>query len=231
MTVNVPDRPATREPAWPGVRRWPLAPGRDRGPVPTARDQDPSSRDADRVRALSRGQVEDRLGQLGDLYADTAGGKPWARERDRDDFLRGLAVDLRRPGFALLIAETTVVTGCAYGFPVDDRGAWWRGVRPDGSPSADPRRPAAPGRLFAISRIVVQPPVRTRHQGHDGNLARRLQRRLLADHDATAGITLVSRTDAGMLKALLSWGWREAEAATGGEPLPASPWHVLILDA
>ncbi|MCF4139438.1 hypothetical protein L1856_25725 [Streptomyces sp. Tue 6430] len=227
----MPDRPMIREPARPRVHRWPSGPGPGHGPGPASRDQDPSSWEADRVRALSRSQVEDRLGQLGDLYADTAGGKPWARERDRDTFLRGLAADVRRPGFALLVAETTVVTACAYGFPVDDRRAWWRGAGPVGDPPADLRRPAASGRLFAISRIVVQPAVRTRQQGRDGNLARRLQRRLLADHDATAGITLVNRTDAGMLKALLSWGWREAEKGDGGEPLPASAWHVLILDA
>ncbi|MET9501707.1 hypothetical protein ACFYO5_25810 [Streptomyces sp. NPDC006259] len=231
MTVTVPGRPTTPEPAWPGVHRWTPEATPDRRAVRTQRDQDPSPWEADRVRALSRSQVEDRLGELGDLYADTAGGKPCGRERDRDAFLRGLAGDVRRPGFALLVAETTLLTGCAYGFPVDDRGAWWRGVSPDGHLSADLRRLAASGQLFAVSRIVVQPAVRTRHQGRDWNLARRLQRRLLADHDAAAGITLVSRTDAGTLKALLSWGWRYAEGDAGDGPLPAAARHALILDA
>jgi hypothetical protein len=219
MTVNVPGRPTTPEPARPGAHRWPTEPLPDRRPGPTQR-----------VRALSRSQVEDRLQELGDLYADSSGGKPWARERDRDAFLRGLSGDVRRPGFAMLIAETTVLTACAYGFAVDDHGAWWRGLSPHGQVPADLRRLGASGRLFAVSRIVVQPAVRTRHQGRDWNLARRLQRRLLADHDASAGVTLVSRTDAGTLKAMLGWGWRYVEGDAGDEPLPAAPWHVLILE-
>ncbi|MEV5492386.1 hypothetical protein AB0L47_31185 [Streptomyces bobili] len=230
MTVNVPGRPTTPEPARPGGHRLPSERPPDRRPGSTQRDQDPSPWEADRVRALSRSQVEDRLQELGDLYADTCGGKPWARERDRDAFLRGLACDVRRPGFALLIAETTVLTACAYGFAVDDHGAWWRSLSPHGHVPADLRRIAASGRLFAVSRIVVQPVVRTRHQGRDWNLARRLQRRLLADHDASAGVALVSRTDAETLKAMLAWGWRYVEGDAGDEPLPAAPWHVLILE-
>ncbi|WP_281258611.1 hypothetical protein [Streptomyces phaeoluteigriseus] len=40
----------------------------------------------------------------------------------------------------------------------------------------------------------------------------------------------MSRTDAGTLKAMLGWGWRYVEGDAGDEPLPAAPWHVLILE-
>lgn len=227
MTVNVPDRPTTPELARPTAHGSASLPVEV--PRRTRRERGPSPWEADRVRPLSRSQVEDRLQELGDLYADTSGGEPWARNRDRDDFLRGLAADLRRPGFALLVAETTVLTGCAYGFPVDDHGPWWRGRNLGGQLPGNLLRLAASGRLFAISRIVVQPGVRTQHQTRDWNLARRLQRRLLADHDATAGVTLVNRTDAGTLSALRAWGWRRVAADVRGVTLPASPWQVLVL--
>ncbi|MFF3847214.1 hypothetical protein [Streptomyces sp. NPDC002328] len=224
MTLNVPDRPTAPE--------SPTAPelaGSVEAPRRTRRERGPSPWEADRVRPLTRSQVEDRLAELGDLYADTAGGDPWAWNRDRDDFLRGLAADLRMPGFALLVAETTVLTGCAYGFPVDDRGPWWRCRGLGGRLPGNVLRLAASGQLFAVSRIVVQPGVRTSHQTRDWNLARRLQRRLLADHDAAAGVTLVHRADAGTLAALRAWGWRRVGADALEVSLPASPWHVLVL--
>ncbi|MGW1802155.1 hypothetical protein ACWCQN_41225 [Streptomyces sp. NPDC001984] len=82
---------------------------------------------AERVRPLTRGQVADRLQELGDLYAETSGGDPWAWNQARAAFLRHLAADARRPGFSLLIAETTALTGYAYGFPTGGAGPWWAG--------------------------------------------------------------------------------------------------------
>ncbi|MEV6289437.1 hypothetical protein AB0M41_03135 [Streptomyces sp. NPDC051896] len=103
------------------------APGRShtRRPGRPMREQGSSPREGERLRPLTRGQVEDRLQELGDLYAEVSGGGPWAWNEARAAFLRYLAADARRPGFSLLIAETTVLTGCAYGFPVGGAGPWW----------------------------------------------------------------------------------------------------------
>ncbi|MGW1888704.1 hypothetical protein ACWCP6_00370 [Streptomyces sp. NPDC002004] len=182
---------------------------------------------AEHVRPLNRRQLEDRLEDLGDLYAELRGAESWARRRGRGGFLRRLEADVRRPGFALMIAETTVLTGCAYGFPVNDHGSWWRDV--DGLLPASLLRLAASGKLFAVVEILVEPRVRAQHRNHDWNLARRLQNRLLTDRDAAVGVTLVSRTDTGTLDALRSWGWRCVAAESPGVPLAASPWHALVL--
>lgn len=125
-------------------------------------------------------------------------------------FRRRLADHMRRPGFELLVAETTrpsgatVLTACAYGFPVPDDGSWWQGL--DGYLPAN-LSPAAPGGLFAIGDILVERRVRTQDQSRDWNLARRLQKRLLSDHTAVVGVMLVDRGDTDTLEALLSWGW------------------------
>jgi hypothetical protein len=208
MTVNVPGRPMTVPP-----------PVRERGPSPW---------EGERLRPLSRLQIEDRLQELGDLYAETSGGDHRSWHRARYGFLRRLAVDIRRPGFALLIAENTTLTACAYGFPVCGHGPWWQGF--DSRLPRDLYGLAVTGRLFAVSGIVVPSRVRTQYQDRDWNLARRLQRRLLTDHGAALGVTLVRRSDAGTVEAYLSWGWRDvtADAQPCGPVLPG-PWRLLIL--
>ncbi|WP_432032437.1 hypothetical protein [Streptomyces antibioticus] len=220
MTVNVPGR---------------------RGP------QGPSPLEGERIRPLSRWQIEDRLAELGDLYAQTAGGDSRAWNHDRELFLRRLAGEVQRPGFALLVAErsvpgtpacgeSAVLAGCAYGFPVRADGPWWRGL--DGYLPRDVLGLAVSGRLFAISGLVVHSKVRTHHQGRDWNLARRLQRRLLADHTAgladgtgVLGVTLVEREDAMTLRALRSWGWRSVapDASGAHDMLRYAPCHALVL--
>ncbi|MEV5434071.1 hypothetical protein [Streptomyces sp. NPDC052701] len=222
MTVHVSDRPTT------------AASGRSADSSPThaarprpPREQNPSPWQAEHLRALNRRQLQDRVRDVGDLYTQTRGSAPWELDRDRGGFLRRLAADVRRPGFALLVAQTTVLTGCAYGFPVGDRGPWWRGL--DEHLPGDLARLAAAGRLFAVAETLVEPGARARHGNGDWNLARRLHTRLLADHGAAAGVTLVNRTDTGTLAALRSWGWRQAAAEVRDAPLPASPWHALVL--
>lgn len=212
--------------------------------------QGPSPLEGERIRPLSRWQIEDRLEELGDLYAETSGGDARAWNRDRELFLRHLAVEVQRPGFALLVAERgvlgapsragvtaaedavgrgegVVVTGCAYGFPVRAQGLWWRGL--DGYLPREMLRLAASGRLFAVSGLVVHSWVRTENLGRDWNLARRLQRRLLADHaavldghPAVLGVTLVDRGDTVTLRALRSWGWRPVTPRS-------APWCALII--
>lgn len=224
MTVNLPGRPMTADLVRHGgadAPRWekPWPPGRERGPSPW---------EGERLRPLSRRQIEDRFQDLGDLYAETAGGERCRWHRSRDAFLRRLAADVRRPGFALLIAENTTLTACAYGFPVRADDPWWQGF--DGHL---PRRLydlAVTGGLFAVSGIVVPPRVRIQYQDRDWNLARRLQRRLLADHSATLGVTLVHRTDTGTLEALRAWGWQDVrtDSETPATRPPGS-CRVLIL--
>ncbi|MET7567683.1 hypothetical protein ABZT04_04160 [Streptomyces sp. NPDC005492] len=245
MTVNVPGRPtaarlvergaADREQAWSPA-------GRERGPSPTQ---------GDRVRPLSRRQIEDRFEDLGDLYEETCGGARTGNP-SRAAFLRRLAGDIRRPGFALLIAENTTLTACAYGFPVRGTDPWWQGCDADLPRSL--RGLAVTGGLFAFSGIVVPPRVRTHYQDRDWNLARRLQRRLLADHAPALGIALVPRTDTETLAAYRAWGWQDvvrkvatdlerSSERTAGEapergsvpdpvdldPQPFGPCYVLIL--
>ncbi|MFF9625658.1 hypothetical protein [Streptomyces griseosporeus] len=221
--------------------------------VPVPRERGPSPLRAEQVLPLNRRRLEDRMQDLGDLYAATQAGPSWEVDRGRRVFQRRLAADARRPGFALLVAEVcgasddtpedrttsgtagtagargaAVLTGCAYGFPVTDHASWWRGV--DRYLPADLARLGASGRLFAVARILVAPEVCTRHRNADWNLARRLQTRLLADHDAAAGVTLVDRTDTATLTALCGWGWRYAEEDTApGTVLPALPWRLLTL--
>ncbi|MFD8396133.1 hypothetical protein ACFV2N_44825 [Streptomyces sp. NPDC059680] len=206
------------------------APGRShtRRPGRPMREQGSSPHEGERLRPLTRGQVEDRLQELGDLYAEVSGGGPWAWNQARAAFLRHLAADARRPGFSLLIAETTVLTGCAYGFPMGGAGPWWAGF--DGDVRESLLRRVAPGRLFVVSGIVVPSRVRRENQGRAWNLARRLQRRLLADHGAAVGVTLVEARDAGMVETLMSWGWRSAgdDTRTAGPP---GSCRVLVLTA
>ncbi|UUU23689.1 hypothetical protein [Streptomyces sp. DSM 40750] len=211
------------------------------------RRQGPSPMTGECLRPLTRRQVQDRMPELGDLYARTSGGEPWAWNGARTAFLRRLTSEVRRPGFALLIAETTVpsgttvLTGCAHGFPVRGDGPWWQGL--DGYLPESLLRVAGAGRLFAVSGILVGRRVRTENQARDWNLARRLQTRLLTDHAAALGVMLVNRGDVETLEALRSWGWRHmsADARSGAESgavgdaarVPAvpsyAPCRVLVL--
>ncbi|WP_369390758.1 hypothetical protein AB5J72_26180 [Streptomyces sp. CG1] len=213
---NVPaPRPAPGKP-----RPRPRTPGRPRC------ERGASPYEGERLRPLTRGQVEDRLQELGDLYAKVSGGGPWAWNQARSAFLRHLAADTRRPGFSLLIAETTALTGCAYGFPAGGAGPWWTGF--DGHLPGSLLSCAATGRLFVLSGIIVPPRVRREHPDRAWNLARRLQRRLLADHGAALGVTLVDTRDHRALETLWSWGWRSAGDDTL-TTLPPGPFRVLVL--
>ncbi|MGN9755819.1 hypothetical protein [Streptomyces sp. SD31] len=197
--------------------------------------QAPSPLEGERIRPLSRGQIEDRRKELGDLYAQTSGADPQAWNLERELFLRRLAAEVQRPGFALLVAERegVALTGCAYGFPVSAHGPWWRGL--DGYLPRDLLGLAACGRLFAVAGLLVDSRVHTQNPGRDWNLARRLQRRLLADraaglagHPAVLGVTLVDRGDTATLRALRSWGWRSVRADARDTPLTA-PCRALVV--
>ncbi|MFJ9631468.1 hypothetical protein ACIRU8_27530 [Streptomyces sp. NPDC101175] len=195
------------------------SPGRERGPSP---------RQGDRLRPLSRRQIEDRFEDLGDLYEATLGaGGDRTGNRSRAAFLRRLAGEVRRPGFTLLIAENTTLTACAYGFPVRGADPWWQGC--DTRLPRTVRGLAVSGGLFAVSGIVVPPRVRTHYQDREWNLARRLQRRLLDDHAPALGVALVPAADTETLTVYRAWGWRDV-LAQARDPRPsAGACQVLLL--
>jgi GNAT superfamily N-acetyltransferase len=132
----------------------------------------------------------------------------------------------------MLTAEAPDLVGCAFGFPVPRDGSWWSGFR--GTLPQDVEQLTASGHIFAISGMVVRPSER-RH-----GLADRLQERLLADHRALLGATLVDRTHRAACAGFQSRGWRNiglvyrppgptvlrALVLPRGEPTAAEPGHV-----
>ncbi|MEU4877503.1 hypothetical protein [Streptomyces sp. NPDC021608] len=160
-----------------------------------------SAADALRLRRLNRWQAETIKEDLADLYVESAWARPGEGYRGREAFLRRLAGAVRRPGFALLVAEDTAFAGCVYGSPVRREGTWWRGF--DGSLPRSIEQLTASGHVFAITETLVHP-----HTDGKG-LAHRLQRRLLADHHASLGATLVDQADPAVREAFLSWGWQD----------------------
>ncbi|MFJ4567300.1 hypothetical protein ACIP4U_27100 [Streptomyces caelestis] len=99
----------------------------------------------------------------------------------------------------MVIAETDHQVGCAFGFPVGSDGFWWFGF--DGALPQSIEQLTASGGVFAITNILVQP------HPQDQDVARRLQERLLGDHQVSLGATLVDPDDHPTLASLRSWGW------------------------
>ncbi|WP_240436665.1 hypothetical protein [Streptomyces sporangiiformans] len=154
-----------------------------------------------RLRRLNRWQAEGLREDLADLYVESSQAESGEEYRGREAFLRRLTGDIRRPGFALLIAEDTAFAGCAFGFPVRREGTWWRGF--DGTLPQSIEQLTVSGHVFAITEIVVHP------HAQNQDLARRLQQRLLADQHASLGATLVDQADSASLAAFLFWGWQD----------------------
>ncbi|MFJ4423005.1 hypothetical protein ACKI1Q_01450 [Streptomyces galilaeus] len=177
--------------------------------------------DAVRLRRVNRWLAQGLGGELADLYVDsheTPAAEAY-RSRSRLDFLNRLTGDIRRPGFAMVIAETDHLVGCAFGFPVAGDGFWWLGF--DGALPQGIEQPTASGGVFAITSILVQP------HPQDQDVARRLQERLLSDHQASFGATLVDPDDHPTLAALRSWRWLDV----GEVWRPAGPtmFRALVL--
>ncbi|MGW2239767.1 hypothetical protein [Streptomyces sp. NPDC001759] len=220
MTVHTPGHPVTSRPSPLGRHR---ISSEESVPHPRRRGAPPE--EGEFVRPLTRRQVDDRLWELDELYARTSSCAP--REpayvgpsgQDRwTAFQQRLADHIRRPGFELLVAEAVGpsgardLTACAYGFPVHRGGSWWRDL--DGYLPEDLLDVAHADGLFAIADILVERRVRTQDQARDWNLARRLQKRLLAGHTGAVGVTLVDRGDMESYRALLAWGWRPSPTET-----------------
>lgn len=176
-----------------------------------------------RLRRLNRWLVDDLREELADLHVESRAAAPGHAYRGpgRRGFLTRLTADMRRPGFAMVIAETDRLTGCAFGFPLLGDGAWWLGR--DGTLPRGISRLALSDRVFAFGDIVIQP-----HR-QDWNLARRVQERLLTDHRAALGVTLVDRADRPTLAALRSWGW--LDMAGIWRPVGATLLRALVLPA
>ncbi|MEI5098480.1 hypothetical protein RB200_07125 [Streptomyces sp. PmtG] len=162
---------------------------------------EPSAMDTVRLRRLNRWQAEDLGEDLADLFVESFVAAPGEDFREREEFLRRLAADVRLPGFDMLIAETEALAGCAYGFPVPRDGSWWQGF--DGPLPQNIEQLTASGHLFAIAETLVHPHEQTR------GLARHLQEHLLADHESSLGVTLVDPSHGAARAAFEAWGWQE----------------------
>ncbi|WP_327357642.1 hypothetical protein [Streptomyces sp. NBC_01304] len=158
---------------------------------------------------------------LADLYEESCAAPPSEsfRSRSRLEFLSCLSGDARRPGFAMVIAETVDLAGCAFGYPVRRDGSWWLGF--DGALPLSVEQLTESGGVFAVTHLLVRP------HAQELEVAGRLQERILADHQASLGVTLVAQGDRPALDSIRSWGWRDL----GDIWRPAGPtvFRVLVL--
>lgn len=177
--------------------------------------------DAVRLRRVNRRLTQGLSGKLTDLYVDSRETSPPEayRRPSRGHSLNRPTADIRRPGFAMVIAETDGLVGCAPGFPVHGDGCWWLGF--EGALPRGIEQLTASSGVFAITDILVRP------HPQDAHMARRLQERLPADHQASLGATLVDRADHPALTALRSWGWPDVGEIW--KPISARLLRVLVL--
>ena len=163
------------------------------------------------MRRLDRWQAEKMREELADLYVESFFAEPGEGYRQREEFLRRLASDVRRPGFDMLIAQGRTLAGCVFGFPVGRDGSWWEGFV--GTLPENLEQLTASGHVFAISEIMIHPHERDKGTGF------RLQEALLLDQDASLGVTMVDEADAEVGGSFRAWGWAEVgEAASASEP-------------
>jgi len=170
------------------------------------------------IRRLDRWQAEMMREELADLYVESSFAAPGEGYRQREEFLTRMAADVRRPGFDMLIAQGRTLAGCVFGYPVGRDGSWWEGFV--GTLPENLEQLTASGHVFAVSEIMVHPHERDRGTGH------RLQEALLADQDASLGVTMVDKADVGACDAFRSWGWLEVGEAR--EDRAPSGLRVLV---
>ncbi|WP_079049937.1 STAS domain-containing protein [Streptomyces torulosus] len=191
--------------------------GRTRTPEDTARA--PVLKDGIRLRRLTRWQTEGVEQDIADLAMASVANTPGAPFHDRGEFLRHLAFSARRPGFALLVAETTVLVGCAYGFPLGPDGSGRRGF--DRLLQESIQRLTACARFVVLTQVVAHPHA----QRHD--IARRLQQRLLADRHTALGVALLHPADQAGHAAFVRWGWQNMGELVG-LPGPVAPCLLIL---
>ena len=171
---------------------------------PARRPDQPVLRDGIRLRRLTRRQAEDMCEDIADLAAKSVAGTVGEAYHDRGDFLHRLAVTAHRPGFALLVAETTVLVGCAFGFPVGSDGQQGGGTLQEII-----QRLSSRARFVVVTQVVAHPHAQNR------DIARRLQQRLLTDLHSSLGVTLLHPADQAGQAAFSSWGWQNMGEVVG----------------
>ncbi len=179
----------------------------------------PVLKDGIRLRRLTRQQIEGLEEDIADLAMASVADTHGESLQDRGECLRRLAVSARRPGFALLVAETTGLVGWAYGFPVGPSGSGRRGF--DRLLQESIQRLTACARFLVLTQVVTHPHPQRR------DIARRLQQRLLTDRHAALGVVLLHPADRAGHAAFESWGWQNMGEVVG-LPGPVAPC-VLIL--
>lgn len=188
---------------------------------PARRSDQPLLKDGVRLRRLTRWQADAVREDIADLASESVAGTPGEAYHDRGDFLRRLAAGAHRPGFALLVAETTVLVGCAFGFPMGPDGS--------GRPGYDERLQEIIQRLTSRTRFVVLTQVVAHPHAQHRDIGRLLQERLLTDRHSSLGVTLLHPADRAGQAAFSSWGWRNMGEVVG-LPGPVAPC-VLVLPA
>ncbi|MFJ8363147.1 STAS domain-containing protein [Streptomyces sp. NPDC093984] len=179
----------------------------------------PVRKDGIRLRRLTRWQTEGMAEDIADLAMASVADTPGEPFHDRGEFLRRLAVSARHPGFALLIAETTVLVGCAYGFPLCPDASGRRGF--DRLLQESIQRLTTCARFVVLTQVVAHP-----HAQHR-DIARRLQQRLLTDQHAALGVTLLHPADQVGHAAFESWGWQNMGEVLG-LPGPVAPCVLTL---
>ncbi|MER5752342.1 STAS domain-containing protein [Streptomyces sp. NPDC002088] len=187
---------------------------------PARRSDQPVLKDGIRLRRLTRWQAEGVREDIADLAAESVAGTPGEAYHDRGNFLRRLAVSAHRPGFALLLAETTVLVGCAFGFPVGPDSSGRRGS--GGTLQESIQRLTSRARFVVLTQVVAHP--HTQHR----DIARRLQQRLLTDLHSSLGVALLHPADRAGQTAFSSWGWQNMGVVVG-LPGPVAPCVLILL--
>ncbi|MFF5407040.1 STAS domain-containing protein [Streptomyces misionensis] len=172
-----------------------------------------------RLRRLTREQAEGMSEDIADLAVEPATGLFAHADRQRDAFLDRLAAVARRPGFALLVAETTVLVGCAFGFPVGPGDRSERGLQ------------ESVQRLTGCARFMLLTQTVAHHHAQHRAIGRRLQQRLLADRHAALGAVLLHPADRTGQSAFESWGWRNCGQMVGLPGLGAPCLLVLFRES
>ncbi|MGX1545423.1 STAS domain-containing protein [Streptomyces adustus] len=191
-----------------------------RAPEGPSRPSDQSAlKDGIRLRRLTRWQAEDMREDIADLAADSVAGTPGEACHRRGDLLCRLAAGAHRPGFALLVAETTVLVGCAFGFPVGPGSSGRRGF--GGTLQESMQRLTSRTRFVILTQVVAHPHA----QHHD--IARRLQQRLLSDLHSSLGVALLHPADRAGQAAYSSWGWQNMGVIVG-LPGPVTPCALIL---
>ncbi|MFE5214792.1 MULTISPECIES: STAS domain-containing protein [unclassified Streptomyces] len=178
----------------------------------------PIVRDGIRLRRLTRQQTQDMSGDIADLTVEPVAWLSAQAYRERGGFLRWLAANARRPGFALVVAETTALVGCVFGFPIGP------GTRSERQLQESVQRLTGRAHFLFLTQVVAPHHAQRRDIGH------RLQQRLLADRHTALGVSLLLATDKGGQAAFESWGWENCGEMVG-LPGPGAPRVLELFEA